>query len=341
MGCQSSGRLSANHHQDEPHRRAHSYRNQEGTTKMSQKCYLCGKDWDYNPDFGLLNCKSCGKYELSPACTTELSKGTKSLVIQNLKQPDVLSELAVYLHDQNAAGRVPTLEAGFLLAMRPQPVVARLDRMLIRLASERIRPEQQKPAKRAEPWRLGAYDEDDVDGLLRFNEQNQFITKSMATFGDGSNAWQVRLTAAGWARAAELTRATTGRQAFVAMAFSPDMKPYRESAFGPAIRAAGYDPFWVDERDHNGRIDDRIEYEIKNSIFVVADFTHHRGGVYYEAGFAQGLGKPVIWTVRDTDKGDKHFDTRQFNHIEWSEPDELRARLEARILNTVGKGPAA
>ena len=29
---------------------------------------------------------------------------------------------------------------------------------------------------------------------------------------------------------------------------------------------------------------------------VVADFTGHRGGVYFEAGFARGLGIPVVWT---------------------------------------------
>ncbi len=33
--------------------------------------------------------------------------------------------------------------------------------------------------------------------------------------------------------------------------------------------------------------------------FMIADFTGHRGGVYFEAGFAHGLGIPVIWTCRE------------------------------------------
>ena len=47
---------------------------------------------------------------------------------------------------------------------------------------------------------------------------------------------------------------------------------------------------------------------------MVADFTCEkgkvRGGVYYEAGFAQGIGIPVIWTVAKDSLDDVHFDTR-------------------------------
>jgi nucleoside 2-deoxyribosyltransferase len=49
------------------------------------------------------------------------------------------------------------------------------------------------------------------------------------------------------------------------------------------------------DREHFGdRIDDRIIAEIRRCRFIVADFTGQRGGVYFEAGFALGLGKPVI-----------------------------------------------
>ena len=39
-------------------------------------------------------------------------------------------------------------------------------------------------------------------------------------------------------------------------------------------------------------------HQIRKSKFLIADFTGQRGGVYYEAGFAYGLGLPVIWTCR-------------------------------------------
>ena len=69
--------------------------------------------------------------------------------------------------------------------------------------------------------------------------------------------------------------------------------------------------------------------------------TGHRGGVYFEAGFAHGLGLPVIYMLREDDQNDIHFDVRQQNFILWL-PDDLpgaRKRLENRIRATLGQGP--
>jgi hypothetical protein len=91
------------------------------------------------------------------------------------------------------------------------------------------------------------------------------------------------------------------------------------------------------------KIDDEIIAEIRRSRFVVADFTSEpekpRGGVYFEAGFAQGLNTPVIWTCREDMLGSVHFDTRQFNHIAWTSPQDLRAKLKNRIGAVLGQGP--
>ncbi len=61
-----------------------------------------------------------------------------------------------------------------------------------------------------------------------------------------------------------------------------------------------------------------------------------RGGVYYEAGFAQGLGIPVIWTVKADHIDHVHFDTRQFNHITWTDAADLREKLKNRIGAVLG-----
>lgn len=305
----------------------------------NQNCQLCGHGCRYNHDDNSFDCPRCGKYKMAEECASELRKGQASLVTQNLERPDVLSELAVYLHDHNSADRVPTLEPGQLQRVRPLTVVERMDRLLVRVGARLARPSSPAIIKRDAPWQVGGYDDRDVKDLAAMLAERGDVTDNRDASVAG--CFTLRLTAAGWARAAELTRVTTGHQAFVAMAFTPQMTEIRHLAFDPAIRAAGYDPFLVSDREHNGRIDDRIEYEIKNSVFVVADFTEHRGGVYYEAGFAQGLGKAVIWTVEKRHVKKLHFDTRQFNHIVWSDAEELRTRLEARILNTVGKGPAA
>jgi hypothetical protein len=44
---------------------------------------------------------------------------------------------------------------------------------------------------------------------------------------------------------------------------------------------------------------------------------------------------PLIWTCHADDIASAHFDTRQYNHITWHTPQELRARLEDRIRATL------
>jgi hypothetical protein len=50
--------------------------------------------------------------------------------------------------------------------------------------------------------------------------------------------------------------------------------------------------------------------QIRRSKFLIADFTGHRGGVYFEAGYAMGLGLPVFWTCRRDDLDKLHFGIR-------------------------------
>lgn len=129
-------------------------------------------------------------------------------------------------------------------------------------------------------------------------------------------------------------------QAFVAMSFSVDLKAIWEGPIFNAIKKAGYRPYRVDAEPHSDRIDVKIIAEIKNSRFVVADITEQKRGVYFEAGFALGLGLPVIWCVRKDDLDNVHFDTRQYNHIVWEGPEDLENQLHDFISAIIGKGKA-
>ena len=132
-------------------------------------------------------------------------------------------------------------------------------------------------------------------------------------------------------------------QTFVAMWFDDSMNDAWENGFEPAIVDAGYKPLRIDRKEHINKIDDEIIAEIRRSRFVVADFTSKpkeaRGGVYYEAGFAHGLNIPVIYTCSEDCLGDVHFDTRQFNHLTWNAPEDLRKNLSRRISAVIGDGP--
>jgi nucleoside 2-deoxyribosyltransferase len=124
-------------------------------------------------------------------------------------------------------------------------------------------------------------------------------------------------------------------QCFVAMWFSDETRDAYEEGIKPAILKAGCAPIRIDQKEHNNEIPDEIIAEIRNSQFMVADFTGQRLGVYYEAGFAMGLGRKVIWCCRKDEIGKIHFDTNHKNHIDWENPEELCRRLYTRIRATI------
>jgi hypothetical protein len=193
---------------------------------------------------------------------------------------------------------------------------------------------------------------EDGAALLEFLEGEKVLEKL-------NTLYSFRLTSQGWRRVNELlTVESESTTAFVAMWFSKVMDAAYLQGFHKAIEAAGYDPIRIDRKDHNNKIDDEIIAEIRRCKFVVADFTSElidqptqegettkvalaRGGVYFEAGFALGLGKPVIWCAKKAmlDASALHFDTRQFAHIPWDDPADLAKQLEQRIVATLGEGP--
>ena len=125
------------------------------------------------------------------------------------------------------------------------------------------------------------------------------------------------------------------------MWFDDSMSDAWLSGFEPGIHAAGYQPRRIDEKDYVGGISDEIISEIRRSRFVVADYTGHRGGVYFEAGFALGLGLTVIPTCREDEIGKLHFDIKHLNTLPWKTATGLAQTLSKRIRAVVGAGPEA
>ena len=163
-------------------------------------------------------------------------------------------------------------------------------------------------------------------------------------FNDPKDSFSLELTVTpmGWTYLDESARpAILSKQAFVAMSFSPVLQRAWLTGIEPAVSKAGFQPYRVDAAPHIDRIDTKIVSEIKNSRFLIADVTQQRPGVYFEAGFAIGLGLPVFWSVREDDLPNVHFDTRQYNHIVWQNEEQLAEKLYSFMRAIVGSGTAA
>jgi hypothetical protein len=205
---------------------------------------------------------------------------------------------------------------------------------------------------KAEPDRawvamVGALDENGLAFLIKEVVQASLVTSSLAGRGeqgvidtyDGAAFVPLSLTFKGWALHQELLRGRSdSRIAFLAMKFDDDeLNRIIADHVNPAVDATGFDLLDLQRNEKAGLIDDRIRVEIRRSKFVLADLTHHSNGAYWEAGFAEGLGKPVIYLCRRDKKDSTHFDTNHHLTIVWAKDtiQEDMERLKATIRATL------
>lgn len=280
-----------------------------------------------------------GRYRISATAMTTVGYLTN----------DEKARLTTWIIDQRRSGEVHPFVTDDIVQMAKATgqlrMVQRLDRFFMWAAASDLRPSDKFTAFTTSDEAIARRKFE----IMAWTETAEVsdakaILSMLADAGFVTSADVKSLTMRGWERADSWqSRGAQTRQAFVAMWFDQGMTPAFDDGFAPAIRDAGYDAFRIDRHEHGNKIDDEIIAGIRRSRFVVADFTCGlteadgrmqplaRGGVYYEAGFAQGLSIPVIWTCRADCIDHVHFDTRQFNHIVWRDPEELRGRLLTRI----------
>mgnify|MGYP000981610290 CR=1 FL=1 len=125
------------------------------------------------------------------------------------------------------------------------------------------------------------------------------------------------------------------KNCFIAMSFSEKSEIVAiKEAIKSAVNETKYNPIIVNEKhiESDRTINDAIIAEIKRSKFVIADFTEQKSGVYFEAGFALGLGIPVIYCCEEEDfKKNSHFDVNHYPHILYKTPEQLRKGLIDKI----------
>jgi hypothetical protein len=118
---------------------------------------------------------------------------------------------------------------------------------------------------------------------------------------------------------------------FVAMSIDKDdhqlvdvLEAIKEGAIKCGITAER-----VDEVESNERITDRILESITKAEFVIVDLTKERPNVFFEAGFAQGLGKTPIYIAREGTT--IHFDLKDYPVIFFRNMKELKEGIVARF----------
>ena len=178
-------------------------------------------------------------------------------------------------------------------------------------------------------------------GILRLNPAG-----GAGAFGDAphpvSVPTDISLTLDGWQRYEDERRGQfAGNYGFIAMAFNdPVLNSFVQETVKPAIEdGLGYK--LVDLRDvaRAGIIDNIMRAHIRDSAFVIADLTHDNSGAYWEAGYAEGLGKPVVYICENSKFDEKrtHFDTNHCTTVTWlkDDPEQFRQELIATVRRSL------
>ena len=186
----------------------------------------------------------------------------------------------------------------------------------------------------------------DVGLLLRGDRQlHEDIRDESGKAVGGVPFFGYALSAKGWERFRELKRSALGsRKAFMAMPFRAEppelqamLDEMYEKHFRRAVAATGFALRRLDEDAPAGLIDDRLRVEILTSRFLIAELTTDNRGVYWEAGFAEGAGRPVIYTVREGYDSEVHFDTNHRLFVPWDpdDPEPAVKKLKDTIRATL------
>jgi hypothetical protein len=182
---------------------------------------------------------------------------------------------------------------------------------------------------------------DDISGYCAIDNENSlyFIINCLSDSGFikcdlvksiNGNIGTVNLTVVGWEKYNSLIVGKESQDyAFMAMKFGTEFDTVVSETFVPAVRQTGYRLVRTDERPEAGLIDIKMRQDIKLAKFVIADLTHDNNGAYWEAGFAEGIGKKVIYTCDKAkfDDFQTHFDVSHHLTIMW-DPNKLEEAAE-------------
>ena len=278
-------------------------------------------------------CPRCGEFELT-------RRADMFLVSRLPKDKGKIPIFGHYLRRMQRSEKVPTLGSPVvkqIFETSELPTPFEQSDNLLRLVAERVSGpgEFTTISPPLHQFIVGAKTEDGIIFLIDALVRNELVLRR----NDQRHRLDITPTLEGWQRYDELERGIpTGRKAFMAMKFGDaELNRVVEACFRPAVSQAGFRLFQLDDEPKAGSIDDRLRVELQTSRFLIADLTHANNGAYWEAGYAEGLQKPVIYTCRSDAFADIHFDTSHLLTVKWSEDDleDAGDRLKATIRATL------
>jgi hypothetical protein len=304
-----------------------------------ENCFLCSNPAQIQDksDGGVysVDCQTCGRYRISWEATEDKTPSNpKNYILSGLTRMATSKGTILAIHTDNYDELINSANV-------PKNPLDMIDRILIYM-SENAKTFNE--VIKIEPLIYPI-------AFSKNKEEFVFLCKRAAELGyiRDFKEDRYRLEIEGWKYVQNIPKTNLDSDyVFVAMWFGEETKKLRKSIKN-AIKKAGYKAIIADENEYTGNIMDFVLGSIKQSKFIIADFTcipeeprkdkdgketgkvkgGVRGGVYYETGFAKGFGLEVIHLCKNEDKSKNrlHFDVEQENTIFWREEDAIDSMI--------------
>jgi hypothetical protein len=167
------------------------------------------------------------------------------------------------------------------------------------------------------------------------------LLRLMEVPGYQQEVQNVRLTLTGWSvYEDERSGKTAGSYGFLALEFgNAALDAFINEHVKPAAKGLGFDLQDMRDRARAGVIDNLMRIDIRDSAFVIAELSHDNNGAYWEAGYAEGLGKPVLYICEKSkfEAVKTHFDTSHSTTVLWdtNDPDSFKEEFIATLRRSL------
>ena len=303
-----------------------------------------------------IQCNLCGNYELDTDIIFELEK-SKDIIAEvlyylNLEEHNknlvnIIGDEQFYQsrkkHPSNSINRF--LSFSLIKNLYPSTFSGKIHNILNAVAyksqymGEFIRIDYEEFCSMFYIKRFNQIGEEFSENIIRsqFLEMKDYFFKNtnylQVNIPENNPYCTLKMLPSGWNLISESIK-DFSKKVFIAMSFAKETESTRE-ALKQGISKAGYTPVIIDELTHNHQIVPEMFKQIRDSKFLVIDVSVPNNGAYYEAGYALGLGKEVIFCCSQNSFEDKenrpHFDVSQKQMIVWKDETDLSDKLEKWI----------
>jgi predicted RNA-binding Zn-ribbon protein involved in translation (DUF1610 family) len=322
---------------------------------MSTTCAVCGSKLSASKDI-LIGVDDHGYYFSCPRCGDyQIDSFTDTKVRNRRLDPQEMAVLSHWIRTEHESIERGGRKGPIVLTERlvndiiknPHPSPMEQADSLVRWIGDNSRAGETIPVEKCVIEAIVGSADSTEFSLVFDHLKDQNIIIGERRYGDtGANRPKdmlVGLSFPGWERYQILKRATSdSRTAFMAMQYNEaEIESLVTDVLKPAVKQTGFDLRVLRDNREAGLIDNKLRVDIRTARFLIADLTHRNPGAYWEAGFAEGLGKPVIYTCEkkvfeDSDRK-PHFDTNHHQTILWDpeKRDDVAKELKATIRATL------